>query len=275
MKTLWNIVTILLVAHLLLLVGGGLWLWQSGRLDKARVKQTIAMFSTTLTEEQAKAKEAESAAVETQRQKEEAARLTSVSQGSRSPEDRIMADDRDEELLHQRLQRLERERQDLLRQIDMAKSALAKERKELDGKRDEFEKKVTQEINKRKDEDFQLAVQMYEQVRPKQGKEMMQQLIAEGKTDQVVEYLAAMQLRKAASILKEFKTPAEVAQAAELVQQLRKRGVEPLTRPTDTGNGATTQPPATTGANQPADVSGAGNQGPDRRVQPARSGDVS
>ncbi len=275
MKTVWNITAVLLIANVLLLAGGALWLWQSGRLDKARVKQTIALFNTTLAEEQAKVKDAAAAAAEAMRQKEEAVRLMAVSQGPRSPEDRIMADDRDEELLHQRLQRLERERQDLLRQIDMAKNALAKERKELDGQRGAFEKKLEDEKRKRSDEDFQLAVQMYEQVRPRQGKEMMQQLIAEGKTDQVVEYLAAMQLRKAAAILKEFKSPAEVAQAAELVQHLRKRGVDPLTRQTDSGSGATTQPPATTGANQPADVGGAVNQGQPNRSQPTPSGDVS
>jgi hypothetical protein len=43
-----------------------------------------------------------------------------------------------------------------------------------------------------------------------------------------VDYLAAMQMRKAAGVLKEFKTPQEVAQASELLELLRRRGVDPI-----------------------------------------------
>ncbi|NJL32148.1 MAG: hypothetical protein HC898_11290 [Phycisphaerales bacterium] len=84
---------------------------------------------------------------------------------------------------------------------------------------------------------FKLALQMYEQVRPKQGKQMMQELIVKGQMDQVVEYMAAMQLRKAAAILKEFKTPPEVAMATELVQTF---GRKPWGGPAhiDVGNGS-------------------------------------
>lgn len=271
MKTLWNIVAILLLLHILLLAGGGLWLWKSDRLDKNRIKQTIALFKPTLAEDQSRLQEAEKAAAEAERDKEEAARLVSVSKGPRSPEDRISADDREDELLRQRLQRLQRERQDLLRQIDMAKNALSRQKHQLDGQRETFEKKIAEEIRLREDQDFQLAVQMYEQVRPKQGKQMMQELIAQGKTDQVIDYLAAMQLRKAAAILKEFKTPAETAQAADLVQHLRKRGIDPLIG----AAGAGTQDSPARGANQPADVGGGTNQTQRPAVNPSTPSDAS
>ena len=38
-----------------------------------------------------------------------------------------------------------------------------------------------------------------------------------------MDYLSAMEERKAAKVLKEFKLPNEVAQAATLIEQLRQR----------------------------------------------------
>ena len=61
--------------------------------------------------------------------------------------------------------------------------------------------------------------------KPKQAKAILQTLLTEGHQDQVVDYLAAMQERKAAKVLAAFKTPQEVVQATALVEALRQRGM--------------------------------------------------
>ncbi|NJL32149.1 MAG: hypothetical protein HC898_11295 [Phycisphaerales bacterium] len=145
MKNLWNILSVLLLLHIIFLVAGGLWLRQSDRLDKNRVKQVIALFTPTLAEDRVKAEELIKAEEESARQKEEAVRLASVSKGPLTAEDRVVTDDQEEELLRQRLQRLDRERQDLLRQIEMAKSALSQQKTQLDEQRTAFDKQVADE----------------------------------------------------------------------------------------------------------------------------------
>jgi hypothetical protein len=67
---------------------------------------------------------------------------------------------------------------------------------------------------------------------------MMQQLLAQGETELVVEYLAAMQVRIAAKVLGSFETPAEIAQATELVERLRVRGIEPMPADSPLADGA-------------------------------------
>ncbi|MEM9020101.1 MAG: hypothetical protein AAGC44_06005, partial [Planctomycetota bacterium] len=60
----------------------------------------------------------------------------------------------------------------------------------------------------------------------RQGKELLQAYLQQGKQGQVVNYLAAMQTRLATKVLKEFKEPREVEQAAELVELVRLRSDE-------------------------------------------------
>ncbi len=78
---------------------------------------------------------------------------------------------------------------------------------------------------------------MLEQLKAKQAKSMMQQMIAAGQTEEVVDLLTAMNLRKAGSILREFKSEAEIAQANELLKHLRGRGVDLMTSAASALNG--------------------------------------
>ena len=87
---------------------------------------------------------------------------------------------------------------------------------------------LTEEQQKRQDEDFKNAVKMVEQLKPKQAKDLFVNLINQQQVGQVTEYLAAMNLRKAGSVLKEFKEPAEIAMATDLIERLRQRGVNLL-----------------------------------------------
>ncbi len=225
MKSLWTAVALVLLINFLALAGGALWLHSSGRLSQERFAQLVAMFSPTVaeaektkTDEEKKKKQADADALE-------AARLQRVAEGPNELAARIAEDQEKDEVAMQRYERLKRDIADLQRTNELARRLLAEERTKLETERKAFQMALDTEQKKRNDEDFKQAVKMYEQLKAKQAKEMFQQLLANNNSDQVLDYLAAMQLRKAAAVLKEFKTPAEVTQATDIVQRLRQRGV--------------------------------------------------
>ena len=225
MRSLWTALVFVLIVNFLALVGFVGWLVADGRLDRARMDQVVSLFSMKVADEAA-AKQLE----ETKKQRDaetarEAARLERVADGPAQLAQQIADDQEKDEIALQRLERLKRDIQDLQRTNEVARRLLAEERAKIDTDRKALQDALTAEKKKREDEDFKQAVKMYEQLRAKQSKEMFQQLMTQQKTDQVLDYLAAMQLRKASAVLKEFKTGPEIVQATELVQRLRERGI--------------------------------------------------
>lgn len=228
MKSLLWSITFLVLIHLLAAAIFAGWLWQSGRVNTERLSAAVDIFRLTIAEEQAQEEEAARLEAEAREMAERAARLEAVADGPRTLQDRLAIEERADELAIHRLDRLQRETTDLKRQIARAKELIAEQKAELDAERKAFDEFVAATTQRMQDDDFQMAVAMYEQLKPRQAKQMFQQLIAEGRTDEVVDYLAAMQLRKAAGVLKEFKTPPEIEQATMLIQRLSERGVYPV-----------------------------------------------
>ncbi len=228
MKSLWTAISLLLLINLLLLAGVGLWLWGSDRLDAERFHRVVDMIKITKAEEAELQAQEQAALDEAVKQAQDVARVLSVAQGPVSAHDRIAADERERDLINQRLDRMQKEKEDLLRQMTLMTDHMNKQQLEIEAARAEMKRSLEAEHKRANDRDFEQAVAMYEQLKPRQGKEMFQQLLAQGQEEQVVAYLAAMQLRKAAGVLKEFKTDPEIAQATQLVQKLRSRGVDVL-----------------------------------------------
>lgn len=227
MKTLRQVFTALLVIHFLLLIAGVAWLRSSGRLNGDRLRRVGEMFRPTIAQESAAREEKERADKEDHEKAVEAARLESVGAGPVTISDRLRTDEEKDTVALQRIERLKRETADLRAQLEVYKGLLSKQKEELEAERAAFNELKAKEEQLRNDTDFQQAVAMYEKLRPKQAKEMFQVLIKDGKKPQVIDYLAAMQLKKASDVLKEFKSAEEVAQATELVQRLRERGIDP------------------------------------------------
>ena len=216
------------------------WLKSSGRLDRERLSRVKAIFVHTITDEKQQAEQTAQAADETKQKAIEAVRLESVANnGPVSVADRLKADAQVDDIAMQRVERLQRDIADLRNQLVKAKDLLAKQKADLDAQRKAFEDEVKDELARRDKADFQQAVKTYEQLKPEQVKEMFQTLMGEGKTVDVVDYLAAMQLRKAAAVLKEFKSPSEIPQATDLVQRLRDRGIDPTANKPAPVGGAT------------------------------------
>jgi cell division protein FtsB len=227
MRSVLTATIALILIHVAALLALLAWLYQDGRLDQDRANQVVALFSKTIAQEKQEAALAVQLEAETQEKARNIARLESVANGPITLEQRLSTQRARDEVAQARVDRLQREIKDLRRQLGVAQAQLVKEKQDLEAQRKAFEELRARETKLKADADFEQAVSMYEQLRPKQAKQMFQDLMKAGQTPQVVDYLAAMQLRKAAAVLKEFKATDEVAQVTMLVQMLRQRGFDP------------------------------------------------
>lgn len=226
MKALWNVISIFLVIHLiavLILIG---WLWRSDRLNQPRLDSLVEMFRVTISDEQAMLEETAEAEEKQRQAIRDLARLEEVAHGLTSVDDRLRTGHEDEEVGLQKLEWTKRAIVDLLQNLEKTKAQLVRQKKENEAEREAFEKAVAEKTTMLADESFQHAVKLYENMDPELTKQNFLELIKQNKEDQVVDYLSAMQLRKAAKVLGQFEGPKDVAVATRLIQRLRERGVE-------------------------------------------------
>lgn len=226
MRAIISAIVAVLALNLLAIVALVGWLYASDRLDARRVNDVIDTFRLTLAEETSLAAEAAAAEAQAQEMRVQMARLEAVADGPKTTQDRLFDQQQRDEIAEARVQRLQRDIADLQRQLELAQSRIAKDRAQLIADRQAFEAALQRETELQTSESFQQAVRTYEQLKPRQVKQMFQSLMDEGHTAQVVDYLATMQTRKAAAVLKEFKEPQEIEQAAGLVEALRNRGID-------------------------------------------------
>ena len=227
MRALWTVLVALVLLHVLAALGGVGYLWASGRLDRDRVRGLVETFKLTIEEEKQQVAEAEALAEENRKKQAELARLEGLKRGPVTLADQLQTTHQDEDASLHKLNRMRREIGDLQRQVEIAKELIAKQRAGLEAERGAFDERVRRYKQMKEDGDFRRAVRMYESLKPKMAKRMFRNLLAAGEQRQVVNYLAAMKMRKAAGVLNEFKTPEEVAEATDLVRQLRERGLDP------------------------------------------------
>lgn len=223
MRTLLTAFTLVLVINVLAIGALAGWLGASGRLSKDRLRDAVAVFNQTLEQEALSDAEAEKAELDAQALAERALRMEQVASGPVTPEARLdsiqVVDDKTRALLER--QKVEAEA--LKRQLDAQQRLIEGKIAELDTKQKAFDKAIASKVEQMQSEDFKEAIAMLEGIPPKQAKGVLQQWLTDGGQEQVVDYLSAMEERKAAKVLKEFKLPNEVAQAATLIEQLRQR----------------------------------------------------
>lgn len=115
------------------------------------------------------------------------------------------------------LDRRQRELTDLQRQVDLAKQQMERDRVALEKGRTELA--TQQQLAKKLETDkgFQDSLQLYNTMTPRQVKAVFISL-----DDATVrQYLQAMQPRKAAGIIKEFKSPDELARIQRVMEAMR------------------------------------------------------
>jgi len=228
LKSLANALLIIFSLNAIFLVLGLTWLYGSNRIDGERFRATLDLYRLSIDQEQYEIEKAQDLAEQTRQAAIEAARLEEAADGPITLTERLAADQEADEVARLRLERFQREIADLRRRMDNDKLLLAKEKEEIQQQREALEQRVKELEEKQASEDFQKALGMIEALKPKQAKAHFQYMMQQGQLTDAVDYLAAMQPRKAGAALREFKEPMEVAQRAELVQQLRQRGVDLL-----------------------------------------------
>ena len=219
------IMAVLIVNHLMFagLVG---WLAATDRLDHDRVRDIRERLGMTIPEEEAQLAAAAAVEQEALARQAHLARLSDVADGPVQMATHLGLTEQAQAAMTARFDRLTQQMGTLQVRIDADRVEIAREKSVLDAQRKAFEEEMKIRTASMADEDFQRAVKLYEQLKPKQAKEMFKELLANNDESQVVTYLAAMKTNNAAAVLKEFKTAVEVSQATALIERLRERGVE-------------------------------------------------
>lgn len=223
MKSLWNLVSFLAVVHLLALVMVLAWLWQSDRLNGARVQTVRELLARTISEVERE---------EEDREREEQARLAAEEEEARrrnppvTSATQIQLVSQIEQQADLNLRRMADEQRQLLAQIEEATAALEQARAEFEAEKQAWYAATEAERMRRTDEQFAKAVRLLESIPAKQGKTKIEELVTTGRVEQAVAYLNSMNPRAAAAIMREFKTPPENQLATELLERLRTFGLK-------------------------------------------------
>jgi len=237
-KVLLAAFIVLVFLHLIAAVGFVGWLGATDRVNAERLQAVVDTFTPTIAEQAQTRAEVEAAAAEAEAVRQQLVRLESVADGPKTLEDRLMQNFEDDEFDLHRLERLNAETEAIRRRLDQDKQLIAQELAELETRQAAFDEMIARRTAVMQQEDFKRAVKTLEQLPPKQAKLMVQEYIAAGQIDDAVDYLAAMQLRKSAGVLKAFKAEEDIPQAAELLQKLRDRGKDPFGQANAPGIGA-------------------------------------
>jgi len=116
------------------------------------------------------------------------------------------------------IERRHRELLDLQRRVDLARDQLARDRTKLTAEQKTFEARAAETEKLLTDEGFQNSLSLYNTMAPKQVKSVFVGL----DDDTLIRYLQAMQPRVAGKIIKEFKTPDEVARVQRVLERMRQ-----------------------------------------------------
>jgi len=221
MRAVRDVFFVLMIANLLALGGFAAWLWSTDRLSAERFEKTLEIFEPTLPEERARVEQEQAAAEQAAAEAEQAER--DARPPLAAPELLEVQRMRDQ-VASERVERLEREAADLQRTLRREREALDQDIRAFEARVEAFEARRSEIAEKTASDQFRQTVKMYESLAPKTAQRMMQSLIDQGETEQVVDYLAEMQARPAKKIIEAFPDP---ALAADLLERLRTRGVSP------------------------------------------------
>ena len=222
-RNLAAVIVLLVAAHLLLLSGGFVWLAASDRLSADRAGAVVDVFRVPVSVQAVRDAEAEAAAADARAIQEELQRMEEVADGPKDLGNRLMEKLLHDDLAVHRLERLQEEGAAVRTRLAQDRAYVEEALARLDRERAAFEAAVAKQQDKMADQDFLRAVETLEQLKAAQAKDVVRELVATGGFDQAVDYLAAMDLRKSAGILKQFKGEQEAAEAAVLIEAIRTR----------------------------------------------------
>lgn len=228
MRSIWIIISTLAIANLLGIAGFVGWLAATDRLGGGRVGRIRELLVKTVAQEKAEQAEAEAVAKTNQAKAEQDAKMKIPPEGSSEAISRVRDQD---DLMAARLARTREELKQLQQQLDARQAALERDKAALADAQKRLDAKLAEAATTMGSEQFKQALAALEAQKPAEARKVLQSLIDLKQTDQAVQYLAAMSERGRSRIIGEF-IKSDQKLAAQLLEQLRTRGLEPATPPT-------------------------------------------
>ena len=213
MKKLWNVFVLTLALNFLAVAVGVGYLYNDGRLDRKRIDGIKALLYPPPETQPATSRPADEGRPEPVLKLgellEQKSGLTVSEQLSflQQTFDARMAE----------LDRRQRELADLQRQVDMANSTLARDRTALEEEKKQLTEREQLAARLAGDKGFQDSLKLYQSMPAKQAKQAFMTMDDEA----VKRYLQAMEPRRAAKIVKEFKAPDEMQRIQRVIDQMR------------------------------------------------------
>jgi len=221
MKNIIRAVLIVAVLNLLGMLGVVAWLATSGRVTTDRLTDATALFGESPDDREARL-EAERLAAEPEEPD------SGVVEGDLSDTDQRIAARVEMTMVdRERLERLQREVRDLQTQLRRERGMLDRDRESFAGEKAEFGQLREKLIEIEGAEAFASALSAMSLMKPAEIKPVLTTLMEEGKTEEVLAYLAAFEDRLRSKVISEFVKAEELEVAAGLLESLRTRGLTP------------------------------------------------
>lgn len=217
MKKLFGVLVLTLAMNFLLLAGGVGYLFQSGKLDKAKiakVKELVMTPPVAVATTQPTTKPSANGLANLN-----LSTLMGNHTGSAIEQVEFLRRTFDTQMLV--MDRRQRELADLQRQVDLANQKLAADRTVLDKREKDLAAREQEAQKLQDDQGFQNSLSIYNAMPSKQVKTIFMTL---GEAT-VQQYLEAMDARTAGKIIKEFKSPVETAFIQRVLERIRQSQV--------------------------------------------------
>ena len=215
MKKLWNILVLALAVNFVALLAGVGYLYRTKRLDRERVGAIRGLLFPESAAAPASPATTRPAASTTQPVLKLEEMLAAHAGRPAAEQAQFL-----QRTFDSRMAALDRRKQDveaLHALVRNAEAQLAREREEFEDRRAALEAREQEATRLAADKGFQDSLKLYGTMRPKQVKDVFATL----PDDVVVRYLRAMEPREASKIIKEFKSPAELARLKALMERVR------------------------------------------------------
>ncbi len=221
MRTFWNVLSILAVAHLLALLGFVGFLAGSDRLNEERIETIRDLLAVTVSAETAAREEAARLA-EQEAQRAEADRPP---QGNPGSEVRLQQTANSEALLQEQTLRSLQNAANIETYLNNLRAEIEQKAKDLEEARAAFRAEVARQQELQADEQFAKVLETFKGLPAEQQKAHIDELLSRGNEDFALDLLNALDKRTAQKLFGEYQTPEEITLAADLLTRLKERGV--------------------------------------------------
>lgn len=222
MKTIWSVVSILAVAHILALLGVVGFLAGTDRLDRSRIEAVRQVFVPTLSQQE----EAEAEVRNAQDERLEQARREANLDGANPGVDLRNEGFRSVEQTQLELvRRGERDLENLTAMLDRRLREIERRERELLANEAAFEERFGAKRDAAKEEQFQKMVSLLGKLRAEDLKAKLDVYLLESREDLVVDILQALPLRSATKVLALYQSQTDNIVAADLLLRVKNQGL--------------------------------------------------